>query len=85
MELRSERRNLLHQIVGQPLPRNLGESRNVVDRLFGIELGALSARPIENVDDVAFEVDQTQFEHGEQTHGARANNHDIGDDFISAH
>jgi len=34
---------------------------------------------------MAFEVDQTQFEHGKQAHRARANNHDIGDDFISAH
>ena len=34
-----------------------GQRRNVVDRLFRIELGALAARPVENVDQVAFHVE----------------------------
>ena len=40
--------------------------RNVVDRLFRIEFGALAARPVENVDQVAFHVEQAELEHGEQ-------------------
>ena len=66
MELRPERRDLLHQIVVEALPGDHRKARNVVDRLFRIELGALPARPVENVDDMAFEIEQPELEHGEE-------------------
>ena len=50
MEGRLERLDLLHQAVGQPLPGDDRERRNVVDRLFRIELGALAAGLVEDVD-----------------------------------
>ena len=57
--------------------RNAG---NVVDRLFRIELGALAADLVEDVDQMRLHVEQAQFEHGEQAAGARANNQHIGFD-----
>ena len=80
MELRIERLDLLHQPVGQFLAGDDGQARNVVDRLFGIKLGALAARPVEDVDQMAFEIQQPQLEHGEQADGARADDGDIGFD-----
>jgi len=53
-----ERRDLLEQPVGQLLAGDHGQPRDVVDRLLGIELGALSARAIENVDDMRLDVDE---------------------------
>ena len=82
MELRLERRDLLHQVVGQPLPGDHREAGNVVDRLFRIELGALPARPVENVDHVAFEIEQPELEHGEQPHRAPADHHHIGRNLV---
>ena len=80
MELRIERLDLLQQPVGQFLAGDDGQARNVVDRLFRIKLGALAARPVEDVDQMAFEIQQPQFEHGEQADGARADDGDIGFD-----
>ena len=85
VEFRRERRDLLLQIVDQPLPGDDREAGNVVDRLFRIELGALPAGPVENVDDVAFEIEQPQLEHGKQANGARANDDDVGFDRICGH
>ena len=84
MELGGEGRDLRHQVVGQLLAGDHGKARNVVDRLFRIELGALAARTVENVDEVAFDVEQPEFEGREQPAGARANDNDIGGD-LSAH
>ncbi len=53
MELRIERLDLFHQPVGQFLAGDDGQAGNVVDRLFGIKLGALAARPVEDVDQMA--------------------------------
>ena len=66
MELGAERLDLLHELVGQLLAGDDGQPGNVVDRLLGIELGALAAGPVENVDDVAFDVDEAELEHGEK-------------------
>ena len=38
---------LFHQIVDEPLSADLGKAGNVVDRLFGIERGALAAGIVE--------------------------------------
>ena len=80
MELRIERLDLLQQPVDQFLAGDDGKARNVVDRFFRIELGALAARPVEDVDQMAFEIEQPQLEHGEQADGAGADNDDVGFD-----
>ena len=51
VEGRLERLDLLEELVDQPLAGDHRVAGNVVDRLLGIELGALAARPVENVDD----------------------------------
>ena len=84
MELRTERLDLLHQTIGQLLAGDDGQAGNVVDRLFRIKLGALPARPVEDVDQMAFEIEQPKLEHGEQADGARADNGDIGFDGAAA-
>src|SRR5687768_17858660 len=48
-----------------------GNAGNVVDRLLGIELGALPADLVEDVDQMHLHVEQAQFEHGEQSAGDR--------------
>ncbi len=55
---RVERLDLLQEAVGQFLSGDNGERRNVVNRLFRIELRALAARAIENVDEVRLEVEK---------------------------
>jgi hypothetical protein len=83
MELGAERLDLLHEPVGQLLPGNHSEARDVVDRLLGIELGALAAGPIENVNHMGLDVDEAELEHGEQPDRACPNDHGIGlDHFI---
>src|SRR5713101_6307951 len=72
MKGRLERLDLLHQRIGEPLARNHRQGRNVVDRLLGIELGALSADLVEDVDKVSIDVEQAEFEHCKKTAGAGA-------------
>ena len=74
----AERLDLLQQPVGELLPGDDRQPGNVVDRLFGIELGALAARLVEDVDDVRLDVDEPQLEHGKQADGAGADDHGIG-------
>ena len=73
----AERPHLLDQLVDQPLRRDHRPAGNVVDRLLRIELGALPARPVEDVDQVALQVEQAKLEHGEQPAWAGANDDDI--------
>ena len=75
-----ERLDLLHQRLGQALAGDEGNAGNVVDRLFRIELGALAADLVEDVDQMRLHVQQAQFEHGKQSAGTRANNQHIGFD-----
>jgi len=77
MEGGAEGLDLLHQVIHKPLPRDHGEAGNVVDRLFGIELGALAAGLGQDVDEMGLDVQQAQFEHGEETGGASAHDHDV--------
>ena len=77
MVLRVKRLDLFKEFVGQFLPRDDGKTRNVVDRLFRIELGALPARPIENVDQVRFQIEQAEFKDGEQPDRAGSYDDDI--------
>ena len=62
MEHRLERLDLLEQPVGQLLAGADRDARNVVDRLLRVKLGALAARPVENVDQMAFSAWRAQAE-----------------------
>ena len=64
-----ERGDLFHQPVGQLLTGTDWQRRNVVDRLLWIELGALAARLVEDVDKMASQIEKAQLEDGEQTAG----------------
>ena len=75
-----ERLDLLHQRFGEALAGDERNAGNVVDRLFRIELGALAADLVEDVDQMRLHVEQAQFEHGEQSARTRANNQHIGFD-----
>ena len=44
--------DLIEQPLGQFMAGHDRKGGNVVNRFFGIEFGALAARPIENVDDL---------------------------------
>ena len=68
------------QPVGQLLARHDRQARNVVDRLLRIELGALAADLVEDVDDVRLDVDETELEHGEQPDRPCADDQGIGFD-----
>ena len=83
MKRRTERLDLLHELIDQPLRRNLRDRRNVVDRLLGIELGALAADLVEDVDEVALDVEQAKLEHGEQPDRACADDQHVSLDGIT--
>src|SRR5690606_30622809 len=76
-ELRLKGLDLLHQPVHQFLAGDHRPCGNVVDRLFRVEFGALAARPVEDVDEVAFEIEQAELEHGEQAHRACPDDHHV--------
>ena len=78
MKLRLERRDLLQQIVSEALAGDDRHPRNVVDGLFGIELGALPADLVENVDDMAFDVEKAELEHREQAARSSTDDDHIG-------
>src|SRR4029077_13915731 len=58
---------------------------NVVERLLRIKLGALAARPVENIDHMRLQLRQPQLKHREQPNWASANNNDIGGRAVSRH
>ena len=70
--------DLLEQLVDELLGPDRGVRRDVVDRLGGVELGALTARPIERLDDVSVDVEQTELEDLEQAAGAGSDDDDVG-------
>src|SRR6185312_12510075 len=78
MEGRSERLDLLHQRISEPRAGDVGNPGNVVDRLLGVEFGALPARLVENVDKMRFHVEQAELEHREEPNGARADDQSVG-------
>ncbi len=84
MEARMKGMDLLHQLLDQLLAGDLGIAGNVVDRLLGIELGALAARPVENVDQGAAQIEQTEFEDGEQADRPGAHDDHVGLDHFAA-
>ena len=54
--------DLLEQPVGQLLAGADRKAGNVVDRLLGIKLGALAARPVENIDHMRLQLRQRRAE-----------------------
>ena len=78
MKGRAERLDLRHQRVAEALAGDVGNARNVVDRLLRIELGALAADLVEDVDDMRLHVEQAELEHREQPARSRADDQHVG-------
>src|SRR5262245_65333707 len=83
MELRAERLDLLHQRVDQALAGAHGDARDVVDRLLGIKLGALTADLVEDVDEMRLHVEEAELEHREQPAGPRPDDEHVSLDGLS--
>ena len=75
---RIERRGLHPEPADQVGSVDPGEARDVVDRLLGIERGALAADVVEHVDHVAGEPHHAAFEDGEQADRPRAHDDHVG-------
>ena len=82
MEGRLERLDLLHQGLGEAMAGDHGKRGNVVDRLFRIELGALAAGLVEDVDEMGLDVEQAEFEHREQSARSGADDEHVSLDRI---
>ena len=65
-EARLERGRLLHEAVDEVARQDLGISGDVENGLLGVDLGALSAGLGQGVNQVALELEQPRFEHGEE-------------------
>ncbi len=72
-----ERLNLLHQLVGQLLARDDGQGGDVIDGLLRIQLRALAARAVENVDKMRLDVEQSQLEHRKKPDRACADDNGV--------
>src|SRR5665213_270026 len=83
VERRTERLDLRHQRVAQPVTGDVGDAGNVVDRLFRIKLGALSADFVEDVDEMRLDVEQAQFKNGKQPDRSGADDQYIGLDSVA--
>src|SRR5262245_4224644 len=75
-----ERLDLLQQPVDQLLGAADRQRRDVIDRLVGIELGALAARMRERVDDLALHAEQAELEHRKEADRPRADDDAFGAD-----
>jgi hypothetical protein len=85
MEAGLERLDLLHEPVDQPLAGHIGQRRNVIDRFLRIEFGALSPGAIENIDNLAFDIEESELEHCKKTAGARSDDHGVSCDDFGTH
>ena len=75
---RAERGGLCLETDDQLGRLDAGETRNVVDRLLGIQRRTLPSGIVEHVDDVAVEADHAALEHGKQAHRPRPYDDDVG-------
>ena len=66
------------QLVDQLVGEDRRIAGNVVDGLFRIERGALAARRIQRVDDMAVHVQHAALENGEQADRSGADDGDVG-------
>ena len=83
VEGRAEGLDLLDQVVDQTLAGDDRKTRNVVDRLFGIKLGALPADLGQDVDEMGLDVEQPELEHRKQPARTRPDDHDVGGDHLT--
>ena len=72
-----ERLDLFQERIGQFLPGAHGNRRDIVDRLVGIQLGALPSGSRYRVDDLGLEAQQAEFEDLEQAAGTCADDDDV--------
>jgi hypothetical protein len=68
---------LLDQPVDQLLAGAAGHGRDVEDRLFRVELGALATDLVEIVDQVAFKAQEPSLEYGEKPDRTSADDHHV--------
>src|SRR5207249_11676128 len=85
VELRMKRLDLIEQPVGQFATGDHRHARNVVDRLLWIELGALAARAVENVDHVTFDIEKAELENRKQPAWPCANDNRVGGNHLVIH
>src|SRR5262245_65014522 len=78
MEGRSERFDLRHQRLAQALAGDVRQRGDVVDRLLRIELRALAADLVEDVDEMRLHVEQAELEHGEEPARPRTDDQHVG-------
>ena len=83
MELRGKRLDLGHQRGDESLRRTIGHAWNVVDRLLRVELRALTADLVENVDHVRFHVEEAKLEHREQPARSGTDDQHVGLDRLA--
>jgi hypothetical protein len=83
MKYRIERLDLFKERVGETLPADHRNAGHVVDRLLGIKLGALAARLSENVDQMAFNIDEPKLKDGEEPYGPRPDDDGVGLDGLA--
>src|SRR5690606_10868977 len=71
---------LVEQPVDYLLAREHGNRRNVVDRLVGIQLGALAARLRQRIHELGPQAEQAELEYLEQAAGTRPDDDDVSGD-----
>ena len=77
VENRTEGLDLLHQLIDEFLGVAHRNGGDVVDRLIGVELGALAAGGRQGVDDMRLDAEQAEFEDLKDAAGARADDDDV--------
>lgn len=70
MEGRLERRDLFQKPLGQVMAADDGPGRNIVNRFFRVKFGALPARTVKNIDQMAFNIQKAEFKDGKQANRA---------------
>src|SRR5262249_8333924 len=83
VERRAERLHLPHGRVAESLASNGRNAGKVVDGLLRIELRALAADLVEDIDDMRFHIEQPELEHREQPAWPRAHDEDISLDQLA--
>ena len=78
-----KRLDLLHQGLGQAVPGDDRNAGNVVDGLLGIELGALAADLVENIDEVRLDIEQTELEHGKKANWPCSDDENVSFDVLT--
>ena len=76
-EARLERSGLLHEAVDQVARQDLRIGGDVENGLLGVDLGTLSARLGQGVNQVALELQEPGFEHGEEAAGPGTDDEDV--------